>query len=77
MDCDINLKPVLGKNTQKVNKQKFVFRKIGCLQEVNEKLIIYKFIHSNCRREIDLLKCRVESQAQECIIKDTALLNER
>ena len=25
-----------GKNTQKVNKQKFVFRKIGCLHEVNE-----------------------------------------
>jgi hypothetical protein len=25
-----------GKNTQKVNKQKFVFRKIGCSHEVNE-----------------------------------------
>ena len=36
MYFNFNSKLLPGKNTQKVNKQKFVFPKIGCSHEVNE-----------------------------------------
>ena len=36
MYFNLNSKLLPGKNTQKLNKQKFVFRKIGCSHEMNE-----------------------------------------
>ena len=54
MYFNLNSKLLPGKNTQKVNKQKFVFRKIGSSHELKEIFVMFLFsllirIHVTCQ----------------------------